>query len=143
MNEEWRPIAGYEGIYEVSTLRRIKCLRTSKASGARPESNGDRVMRQYDHWKGYKIIFLYKGGKRKFFVHRLVAETFLPNPENKPIVNHMDGDKRNNRLDNFEWVTDSENQQHSRKVLSKLPDRKVTLKDYAVEDMLEHALASF
>ncbi len=72
-------------------------------------------MRQMDHYKGYKIIFLYSGkdGKdKKEFVHFLVASTFLDNPKNLPIVNHKDLNKKNNNTNNLEWNTYSENTRH-------------------------------
>ncbi len=62
----------------------------------------------------YNLIDLCKDGKiKKYLIHRLIAETFIPNPDNKPQVNHIDGNKRNNRVDNLEWCTASENQKHS------------------------------
>lgn len=65
---------------------------------------------------GYKRVLIYIDGKRKkFFVHRLVAQTFIPNPENKPQVNHKDGNKLNNHVNNLEWVTNKENINHAEK----------------------------
>lgn len=144
-NEIWKPVRGYEGLYEVSTLGRVKTLERIQVVGAHGGTRiwPEGIRAQSNHWKGYKYLYLNKLKRQKFFVHRLVADAFIPNPEDKPIVNHLDGNKRNNRLENLEWCTDSENQRHSRTVLAKMPERKVTLKDYAVEDMLEHALASF
>lgn len=64
--------------------------------------------------KGYEIVDLYKNGKRKTVrVHRLVAEAFIPNNDNKPEVNHIDGNKHNNNVDNLEWVTKKENCRHA------------------------------
>lgn len=71
-------------------------------------------MRQYEHWKGHMTIYLRRPGepKRKFFVHRLVAIAFIPNPDNLPLVNHKDLDKKHNHIRNLEWATESENTQH-------------------------------
>ena len=68
--------------------------------------------------KGYLYVDLYKNGERKrFYIHRLVAKTFIPNPENKPFINHKDGNPRNNNVDNLEWCTPIENVEHASKVL--------------------------
>lgn len=77
----------------------------------------NREVKQHDH-KGYQRVFLFLGNKRKtHFVHRLVAEAFIKNKNDKEFVNHKDGNKRNNNVDNLEWCTREENQRHSRDVL--------------------------
>lgn len=76
-----------------------------------------KELKQFEH-KGYRRVALSKNNKRRMFpVHRLVADAFLPNPKNKPYVNHLDGNKRNNHWSNLEWCTRAENQEHSREIL--------------------------
>ena len=117
-NECWKPIKDYEGIYEVSNYGRVKSLeRVIYNSGTK---NGlytihEKIIKQRINKKrhGYCELSLHKNGKEKRFkVHRLVAEAFIPNPNNLPEVNHIDGNKENNTLSNLEWVTSSENQKH-------------------------------
>lgn len=103
---EYVKIPGYN--YSVSDCGEIRNDRT----GAQVNT--------YRHPEGYRIASLPDKGTRKiFFVHRLVASAFIPNPENKPTVNHIDGDKTNNRVANLEWATFSENALHSYRVLGK------------------------
>ena len=101
MPEVGKPIPGYEGLYEVSNHGRI--------------SNFRKVLKTYKINSGYVAFKLQKDGKRKsILLHRLVAELFVPNPNGKPEVNHIDGNKENNRADNLEWVSSSENKSHAK-----------------------------
>lgn len=101
IKETGMPIPGYENLYEVSSLGRI--------------SNYRKIMKTYSINSGYQCVKLYKDGKKKAaLVHRLIATSFIPNPDNKPMVNHIDGNKLNNHVDNLEWVTCQENLKHAR-----------------------------
>lgn len=113
--EQWAEVKDFEGKYAVSTHGRVKSLARNvcRLSGTFCEDVPEIVMRQFDHYKGHKYIFLYfKNVRKKRFVHRLVAEAFIPNPDNLPIVNHEDLNKKNNNITNLKWVTESENTQH-------------------------------
>lgn len=84
--------------------------------------------------KGYKTVLIRDNGReRTVFVHRLVALAFVPNPDNKPQVNHKDGNKTNNRPENLEWVTLAENMSHRSKVLKSYPKRAVVCIDRGIE----------
>ena len=118
MKEIWKPIKGYEGKYEVSNLGRVKSLsRYVACKGGRVSFRKSRYLKFEDN-HGYKKVSLCKEcTKKEFLVHRLVAEAFVPNPENKPEINHKDGARDNNIYTNLEWVTHSENIIYSRDVL--------------------------
>lgn len=78
------------------------------------KNSKEKILKPYDDLRGYFRVGLCSGGKRKKFrVHRLVAEAFIPNPENKPCINHKDGNKHNNKKDNLEFCTYSENLEHA------------------------------
>jgi hypothetical protein len=115
--EEWRPIVGYEGLYEVSNKGRVKSLAKSWLNG-RKNSNvftkNETILKKYIQKNGYERIVLRSNNTKKdLLVHRVVAITFIPNPNNKPAVNHIDGNKLNNNIYNLEWVTYKENSKHS------------------------------
>lgn len=119
MEENWESVEGYEGLYEVSDRGRVRSLdRVVEQLNWR----GDLIRRGYKGRilkhrlakNGYPYLHLSKSGTSKTVkVHRLVALAFIPNPEGKPEVNHIDGDKVNNNKDNLEWVTPSENKKHA------------------------------
>ena len=120
MEEVWKDIKNYEGIYQVSNLGRIKALERVWYSGRNKSCRKERpehIMRyRVGVGTGYCLIKLTKDGKEQHcLIHRLVAEAFIPNPNNLPEVNHKDGNKENNRIDNLEWVTSRENKIHAQK----------------------------
>ena len=121
MEEIWKDIKGYEGYYQVSNLGRVKSLEryieVHRQDGDRMQYQPEVIMSQIVNFCGYLIICLRKPRekRKKFMVHRLVAQAFIPNPKNKEQVNHIDGNKQNNCVDNLEWATPSENMLHARK----------------------------
>lgn len=106
MNEIYKDIKGYEGKYQVSNYGNVKSLIN------RYESKGVFIMNQYESNKGYKYLDLSQPRKR-VLVHRLVAEAFVENLENLPIVNHLDNNPLNNHYSNLEWCTQSHNMKHA------------------------------
>lgn len=113
--EIWKDIAGYEGYYQVSNYGRVKSLKRwvlSKNNKKMPVK--EKILKLQNDKDGYKTVELNKNSKGIHFrVHRLVADAFIPNPENKPEVNHINGIKYDNLLENLEWNTDLENRTHA------------------------------
>jgi hypothetical protein len=104
--EIWKNIIGYEN-YLISNLGNVK-------------NNKNKLLKPFNKENSYSTIVLYKDNKRKLLsIHRLIAIHFIPNPEKKPCVNHINGIKHDFRIKNLEWVTHSENENHSFKVLHK------------------------
>lgn len=112
MTEIWKDIQGYEGLYEISDLGRVKSLPKMSGSCMRKEkilNSKNRLTKD-----GYARVNLHKEGKGKDFrVCRLVATHFIDSPDNKPTVNHINGIKTDDRVENLEWATLNENMQHA------------------------------
>ena len=109
------PIKGYEGVYEMDEDGVIYSLERYIINSRGTIFKIKACIRKpLDHNTGYMVVALSLKGKNKSYrYHRLVAETLIPNPDNKPIVNHKDGNKKNNHPSNLEWVTALENAQHA------------------------------
>lgn len=105
MDEIWKDVPGYIGLYQVSNIGRVRSLpHTVRCYGGKRTSPG-RIRKLVDY-RGYKRVHLSRGAERHIpFVHRLVAEAFVPNPDNLPIINHKDENPANNRASNLEWCT--------------------------------------
>lgn len=113
----WRTIPGYEGYYKVSTRGKVKSVARIVRRGNVLQPLCERILStQTRRVKNavYAVVALCKNGRTEYrYVHRLVAEAFVPNPENLPEVNHKDLNKRNNRARNLEWVSSSRNKKHA------------------------------
>ena len=114
MEEIWKDIKGYEGLYQVSNMGRIKSIdRYVPRKNGKLQHVYGKIMTSFDNGRGYKQVYLTKNSITKAHsVHRLVANAFIPNPDNLPQVNHKDEDKANNRVDNLEWCTQKYNQNY-------------------------------
>lgn len=109
MEEIWKDIKGYEGLYQVSNCGRVKSLRNRS-------NHKEEIIMKQSIVMGYSVISLCKESISKMYkIHRLVANAFIKNPNGKPQVNHKDGNKQNNNAENLEWVTAKENTIHAYK----------------------------
>lgn len=120
MKEIWKDVKGYEGLYQVSNFGKVKSLERTWFSGKNSctkKTKPEHIMKyRLAKGTGYCLLKLTKDGMEKHvYVHRLVAEAFLPNPNNLPEVNHIDGNKENNCVENLEWVTAKGNILHATK----------------------------
>lgn len=121
MEEIWMPVVGYEDIYIVSSLGAVKRIKTQTNN-----QYGAGFVLKNNMNRGYCSVQLHNGKSAKSMrVHRLVASAFIPNPENKPHINHINGIKHDNRIENLEWCTPSENEKHSYDVLGKISSKCV------------------
>lgn len=118
----WQPIDGSSSMYFVNDQGQVE----SRYPGKKPHPLKPKIDRA-----GYNTVTIIKAGNRHtMFVHRLVAEAFIHNPHNKPEVNHKNGIKTDNRLENLEWVTHSENMQHAHDIGLCKPTTKVVMDDF-------------
>lgn len=124
MIEIWKNIPGFENIYQISNLGRVRsCDRIIQKKNyqcdcfdypikgkilSQVSSSQNKLGQPY-----FSVSLSISGNKTRFLVHRLVAQSFIPNPDNKPHINHIDGNPSNNYVENLEWCTDSENRKHA------------------------------
>lgn len=151
--EIWKQLVGYEGHYEVSNKGRVKSISRSIPTCYKSvRTVGETILKQCDY-RGYLAISLNVNNKCKMMrVHRAVAEAFIPNPDNKPFVNHIDSNKTNNEVSNLEWVTNGENMDHARKnnrwrpilgqLLPRIPVQQFTLDGKLIATYMNIAAAA-
>ena len=131
--ENWKAIAGYEGLYQVSNLGRVKSLNYN-------HTGTDKILKPGKNHGGYLHVNLCKDGHPKhLLVHRLVAEAFIPNPNNLETVNHKDEVKTNNVASNLEWMSREDNVAYSQPQLSK---RSVQMFDKSTGELLSTFLST-
>lgn len=144
--EKWKPIKNYEKLYQVSNYGRIKrSYREYTLFNYLTKRENKRIVKEKilkgTTNKGYKRICLTKDKKEKnLFIHRLVAEVFIPNPQNKPFINHIDGNKQNNKVDNLEWCDYDENNNHAYNNELRKSKGRISIAQY---DLNDNYIASF
>lgn len=118
MSEIWKDIQGYNGKYQVSNLGNVRSLKWNN-------TNQTRLLTPFMNGGYLRVGFRVNKILHNHLIHVLVAKAFIPNPHNKSIVNHIDGNKLNNNVNNLEWVTSSENAKHAVKnnLVKQLPCR--------------------
>ncbi len=142
--EVWKDIPEYLGYYQISSLGRVKSLeRTITSSPSKKYPNGrtlvlkSKILTPCTDKKGYKFVQLFINNKfRSKKVHRLVAECFIPNPENLPQVNHKDEVKSNNSVDNLEWCSSIYNINYGVGKYKKTLNKRIPVVQYTLDDKL-------
>ncbi|BDP47567.1 MULTISPECIES: NUMOD4 domain-containing protein [Enterococcus] len=147
MNELWMDIEGYEGVYQVSSLGRVKSNRPNYVINKGYVNKEGFIMKPSDNGKGYQIIFLSgKGFRDRRYVHRLVAFHFLKEAYFEGAeVNHKNGDKSNNTVENLEWLSSDDNKKHARKnglTNLKGPSKLTDLQALAIKRLYTNKLMS-
>ena len=111
--EIWKDIAGYEGLYQISNIGRVRSLNKGDGIGTGNYKRKCKIIKSATNVQRYEIVVLSKKGKRKTItVHRLVAEAFIPNPNKFPCINHKDESRNNNAVENLEWCNYSYNNKY-------------------------------
>lgn len=125
--EIWKDIKGYEGLYQISNYGNVKSLERVIEDNKGSYIKKEKILTPTINNRGYYHIGLRNNSKTKYYyVHRLVAEAFIPNPNNYPIINHKDEDKTNNKVDNLEWCTPKYNANYGTAI-----QRRITTTDYS------------
>lgn len=129
-NQEWVPILNYEDLYHVSNFGLVKSLeKIVYCKWGNKKILRERILKNSEKINDYVNVTLSKNGKiKRIPVHRLIAVAFIPNPEKKPFVNHINGIKNDNRIENLEWCTASENMIHAFKTKLQIPLKGTDLK---------------
>ena len=153
MEEIFKDIEGYEGLYQVSNLGRVKSLDRiiNRSNGSKMTIIGRILIPHFDG-AGYLFVHLSKNNKgTPKNIHRLVGIVFIPNPNNKATINHINGDKLDNRSENLEWLTNKENSDHAfdlglygkgmTRYNAKLSDSDVELIRYGLKDLSQSQIA--
>lgn len=141
MKEKWKNIPGYEGRYQISNKGRVKTLNYKRTGKV-------KILKHDKTWNGYHTVVLRVGGAGSKQIHplisRLVANAFIPNPDGKGFVNHKDGNRDNNSVENLEWVSKEENELHKIYVLGNLSGCCIPpCKIYCVETGEEYRSISY
>ncbi len=136
MTEVWKDVVGYEGLYQVSNMGRVRSL-TRKVNVCKGNKSrvfkGSIKMGRYELKNGYHVVSLYKDGKSKrFFTHRLVAMMFIENPQTLPQVNHKDEDKTNNRVENLEWCDSKYNTNYGNCIEKRIAPQRVKVSQFSM-----------
>lgn len=130
--EIWKDIKEYEGLYQVSSYGRIRRIEkeitvVTPHKGTFTKTYKGRILKPSIRGMYYGVDLSKASKIKRKHIHRIVAETFIPNPYNKPEVNHIDGNKLNNNVENLEWVTKSENAIHAYRKLKRTPPRNAPI----------------
>ena len=122
--EVWKDIKGYEGLYQINNFGKVKSLKKYAGRSFRKE----KILKEYIDKDGYIKVILCKNNKTRFLsIHRLLAEAFIPNPNNFPQINHKDEDKSNNSLENLEWCTCKYNINYGNRTKKSMETRKYNM----------------